>query len=83
MEEAYAAKHLDNIDIVIVAVNEKSLGAQIKADAQKRGLLVNVADTPELCDFYLGSIVKKGNLKVAVSTNGKSPTIAQKTRNIE
>ncbi|PVD53871.1 ABC transporter permease [Terrimonas sp.] len=80
VEEAYAAKHLDNIDIVIVAVNEKSLGAQIKADAQKRGLLVNVADTPELCDFYLGSIVKKGNLKVAVSTNGKSPTIAKRIK---
>ena len=80
VEEAYAAKHLDNMDIVIVAVDDKTLGIQIKADAQKRGLLVNVADTPELCDFYLGSIVKKGNLKVAVSTNGKSPTIAKRIK---
>ena len=44
--------------------------------------MVNVADTPELCDFYLGSIVKKGNLKIAISTNGKSPTIARRLKEI-
>jgi precorrin-2 dehydrogenase / sirohydrochlorin ferrochelatase len=38
--------------------------------------LVNVADTPQYCDFYLGGIVTKGNLKIAISTNGKSPTTA-------
>jgi len=41
---------------------------------------VNVADKPELCDFYLGSVVKKGNLKIAISTNGKSPTIAKRLK---
>jgi uncharacterized membrane protein YfcA len=41
---------------------------------------VNVADKPDLCDFYLGSIVKKGSLKIAISTNGKSPTIAKRLR---
>jgi uncharacterized membrane protein YfcA len=39
-----------------------------------------VADTPDLCDFYLGSVVKKGNLKIAISTNGKSPTIAKRLK---
>jgi siroheme synthase-like protein len=43
---------------------------------------VNVADTPELCDFYLGSIVQKGNLKIAISTNGKSPTIAKRIKEV-
>jgi len=80
IKDAYNAKYLDDIDIVIVAINDKLLGKQIKADAQEHGLLVNVADTPELCDFYLGSVVKKGNLKVAVSTNGKSPTIAKRIK---
>jgi uncharacterized membrane protein YfcA len=42
--------------------------------------LVNIADKPDLCDFYLGSIVKKGSLKIAISTNGKSPTIAKRLR---
>jgi len=39
-----------------------------------------VADQPALCDFYLGSIVQKGNLKLAISTNGKSPTVAKRLR---
>jgi precorrin-2 dehydrogenase/sirohydrochlorin ferrochelatase len=39
-----------------------------------------VADTPELCDFYLGGIVNKGNIKIAISTNGKSPTKAKRLR---
>jgi siroheme synthase-like protein len=44
--------------------------------------LINVADTPELCDFYLGSIVQKGHLKIAISTNGKSPTIAKRIKQV-
>ena len=80
IEEGYTAKHLQDVDIVIVAVDDKTLSRQIADDAHECGLLVNVADTPELCDFYLGSIVKKGNLKVAVSTNGKSPTIAKRIK---
>jgi precorrin-2 dehydrogenase/sirohydrochlorin ferrochelatase len=42
--------------------------------------LINVADTPELCDFYLGGVVTKGDLKIAISTNGKSPTLAKRIR---
>jgi siroheme synthase-like protein len=41
---------------------------------------VNVADTPDLCDFYLGAVVTKGELKVGISTNGRSPTIAKRFR---
>ena len=48
----------------------------------KKGKLVNVADMPELCDFYLSSVVKKGNLKIAISTNGKSPTIAKRLKDL-
>ena len=48
--------------------------------AHTRGLLVNVADKPSLCDFYLGSVVKKGDLKIAISTNGKSPTVAKRIK---
>jgi siroheme synthase-like protein len=43
---------------------------------------VNVADTPDLCDFYLSSIVQKGNMKIAISTNGKSPTVAKRIREV-
>ena len=41
-----------------------------------------MADTPSLCDFYLGSTVKKGDLKIGISTNGKSPTFAKRFREI-
>ena len=43
-------------------------------------MLINVADTPDLCDFYLGSVVTKGHLKIGISTNGKSPTMAKRLR---
>ena len=49
-------------------------------DSKDENILVNVADTPELCDFYLGGIVTKGNIKIAISTNGKSPTLAKRLR---
>ena len=67
-------------DLVIVAVNDRSVGERIRAEARVRRILTNVADTPELCDFYLGSVVRKGDLKLAISTNGKSPTLARRLR---
>ena len=79
-QKPYDINDLTNIDIVIVAVNDIPLAKYIVADAHNKRLLVNVADKPELCDFYLGSIVQKGNLKLAISTNGKSPTVAKRLK---
>ncbi|RSK24756.1 TSUP family transporter [Hymenobacter metallilatus] len=79
-EQPYDPTHLVGHDLVIVATNDKALNLQIKADATRQRLLCNVADTPAACDFYLGSIVQKGDLKIAISTNGKSPTIAKRLR---
>ena len=73
---------LNNKDLVILATDNKELHEQIKQAATKKGILVNVADTPELCDFYLSSIVQKGNLKIAISTNGKSPTAAKRIKEV-
>lgn len=67
-------------DIALLATNNRETNQQILKFAKGRGLLVNVADTPDLCDFYLGSVVTKGQLKVGISTNGKSPTIAKRFR---
>src|SRR6185503_19476294 len=71
---------LEGADIVIVAVNDIPAATRIKGDTRRAGLLVNVADKPELCDFYLSSVVRKGHLKIAISTNGKSPTIAKRLK---
>ncbi|MGZ3862842.1 MAG: TSUP family transporter [Bacteroidia bacterium] len=71
---------LNHTDFVIVAVNNKKTSLEIKKLAEQRKLITNVADTPEQCDFYLGSIVQKGDLKIAISTNGKSPTFAKRVK---
>jgi siroheme synthase-like protein len=76
----FAVADLDDKDVVILATDSRSLHEQIKVETRKRHLLTNVADTPDLCDFYLCSIVKKGDLKIGVSTNGKSPTLAKRMR---
>jgi len=71
---------LINRDLVICATDNRLLHEEIYREAKKQKLLINVADTPELCDFYLCSIVKKGDLKIGISTNGKSPTLAKRVK---
>jgi siroheme synthase-like protein len=80
VERAYQQDDLELADIVIVAVDDRTVSETVACQAKEKGLLVNVADTPDLCDFYLGSIVHKGNLKIAISTNGKSPTVAKRLK---
>lgn len=82
IEDVYHEKYLGGKHIVIAATDDKSVNRQIRDEAKERFLLVNVADTPDLCDFYLGGIVTKGNLKIAISTNGKSPTAAKRFRQL-
>ncbi len=81
-QKAFVDTDLDNADIVIAATNDNQLNEYIKSSAHERKLLVNIADKPDLCDFYLGSIIQKGDLKVAISTNGKSPTVAKRLRQV-
>ncbi|MEP6951488.1 MAG: TSUP family transporter [Ginsengibacter sp.] len=80
IERNFEPGDLDHKDILIVAVNDTSVSGYIRVLAKQKKLLVNVADNPDLCDFYLGSIVQKGNLKIAISTNGKSPTVAKRLK---
>ncbi len=80
VERTFRGRDLQNKDLVILATDDKDLHLRIRAQARKRRLLVNVADTPAQCDFYLGSVVTRGNLKIGISTNGKSPTMAKRLR---
>ncbi len=82
IEDEYHEKYLGGKHLVIAATDDKAVNRQIRDEAKERFLLVNVADTPDLCDFYLGGIVTKGNLKIAISTNGKSPTTAKRLRQL-
>lgn len=82
VEKPYNITDLANNDIVIAAINDPVISKQVVTDAKSKKILVNAADKPELCDFYLSSVVKKGNLKIAISTNGKSPTIAKRVKEV-
>jgi precorrin-2 dehydrogenase / sirohydrochlorin ferrochelatase len=80
IEREYRSEDLNGKDVVIVALDNRPLAEVIQKETKARHLLINVADKPDLCDFYLGSIVKKGDLKIGISTNGKSPTLAKRIR---
>jgi precorrin-2 dehydrogenase / sirohydrochlorin ferrochelatase len=63
--------------LVIGATDDRAVQERIRRDARRNRIPVNIADVPELCNFYLGSVFTAGDLKVAVSTNGKSPTLGK------
>ncbi len=79
-QKAYDISDLENRHLVIGCTDNLEVNLQINKDAKSKQLLVNIADTPDQCDFYLGGIVTKGNVKIAISTNGKSPTTAKRIR---
>jgi len=79
-ERPYQDSDLEGRDLVMLATDSRPLHEHIKVLTKQRHILTNVADTPDLCDFYLGSVVIKDDLKIAISTNGKSPTVAKRIR---
>jgi uncharacterized protein len=81
-ERVFLPEDVDDRDVVIVAIDDKKESKRIRDVVKEKKKLVNVADKPELCDFYMGSIVQKGNLKIGISTNGKSPTIAKRLKDL-
>ncbi len=77
---AYRSSDLEGAFLVIGATDDEDLNARISKDAERRGMLCNIADRPEVCNFILPSIIKKGDLIVAISTSGQSPAFAKKLR---
>src|SRR5208337_1363032 len=77
---AFVADDLDGAFLAVVATNSRSLNERVYHEAQRRRVLCNVADVPDLCDFYYGSVVRRGDLQIAISTAGQSPSLAQKIR---
>lgn len=80
--KAYDISDIENADLIIAATCIHELNQQVQQDAKQLRILINVADTPDICDFYLSSVVRKGDLKIAISTNGKSPTFAKRLREL-
>lgn len=78
--DSYNETFLKEKHLVIATTNIPEVNMQVYKDCRSQHKLVNVADNPPYCDFYMGGIVTKGNVKVAISTNGKSPTTAKRLR---
>lgn len=77
---AYTTDDLSDVFLAVVATSSRTLNERIYREARARGVLCNVVDVPDLCDFYYPSVVRRGDLQIAVSTAGQSPSLAQKIR---
>ena len=77
---AFANDDLPGAFLVVAATASRTLNERIYREAQKLGVLCNVVDVPDLCDFFYPSLVRSGDLQIAVSTAGQSPSLAQKIR---
>lgn len=77
---AFSADDLDGAFLAVVATNSRTLNERVYHEAQRRGVLCNVVDVPDLCDFFYPAVVRRGDLQIAVSTAGQSPSLAQKIR---
>lgn len=80
LQEEFQEEHLDGVFLVIAATDDRNLNHKISTMAQEKGLLINAVDQPADCNFIVPSIVRKGDLQIAISTSGKSPALARRLR---
>jgi siroheme synthase-like protein len=71
---------LEGAYLVIAATSAPGVNEAVFNEADVRGILCNAVDDIEHCHFYYGSVVQRGDLQIAISTNGKSPALAQRLR---
>jgi precorrin-2 dehydrogenase len=80
IEADYHNAFIDDALLVIGATDREDVNAEISRDGKEKGILVNIVDDPDKCDFVLPSLLKQGDLLIAISTGGKSPALAKKLR---
>ena len=76
----FAPRDLDGMFLAIAATDLQAVNHAVAEEARARGILVNSVDDPPDCDFFYPSVVRRGDLQVAISTAGKSPALAQRLR---
>ncbi|HYK48326.1 MAG TPA: bifunctional precorrin-2 dehydrogenase/sirohydrochlorin ferrochelatase [Terriglobales bacterium] len=76
----FSVADLDAVFLVIAATSSREVNGTIFREAQQRNILCNVVDDPEYCDFFYPAVVRRGDLQLAISTNGHSPALAQRIR---
>jgi siroheme synthase-like protein len=80
VEREFTEADLDNVFLVVAATDRPEVNAAVYHEAVRRNILCNSVDDPPHCDFYFGSIVTRGDLQIAISTNGESPALTQRLR---
>jgi precorrin-2 dehydrogenase/sirohydrochlorin ferrochelatase len=76
----FRSSDLKGAFLVVAATSSPALHTKIYTEARRQGVLCNVVDDPAHCDFYYGSVVRRGALQIAISTSGQSPALAQRLR---
>jgi precorrin-2 dehydrogenase len=76
----FTASDLDGVFLAITATSNHDVNKQVSELARRHKILVNSVDDPPNCDFYTGAVVRRGSLQIAISTDGKSPSLAQRLR---
>ncbi len=76
----FRSSDLDGMFLVVAATSAREVNQAIYRETQRRNILCNVVDDPPHCDFYYPSVVRRGDLQIAISTNGRSPALAQRIR---
>ena len=79
-QREYAAGDLDGQFLAVAATNVPAVNRAVFAEAESAGVLINAVDDPPFCDFYFPSVVRRGDLQIAISTAGASPALAQRLR---
>jgi siroheme synthase-like protein len=77
---SYVAADIPGQQLVIAATNDPDVNHTAYSDAVAAGVLANAVDDPPFCDFYFGSVVRRGPLQIGISTAGESPALAQRLR---
>jgi siroheme synthase-like protein len=80
LPKEFEAVDLNGAFLVIAATSAPGVNEAVFREAEERGTLCNAVDDIEHCHFYYGSVVQRGDLQIAISTNGKSPALAQRLR---
>jgi len=80
LSRPFEPSDLDGMFLVVAATDSHELHESLHAEARRRGVLCNIVDVPELCDFYYPAVAQRGALQIAVSTSGQSPALAQRLR---
>ncbi len=80
IQRKYVPSDLNGKFLVIGATDDSELNRRISADAEKKNMLCNIADVPEICNFIVPSVIRRGDLVISVSTSGKSPAFAKHLR---